>query len=640
MKRAKIIVEPDQELGLISPHIYGHFIEHLGRCIYGGIWAEMLWNRKFAGHDPDHNGVAERWLPTAPWSDNVYYTLDNTYFFSGNQSQRIEIMNEDGKAYGVMQSGLSIIKDREYIVSLNMKALDLKGEVTISLGNWKKAYASHTIKSVGSSWENFSFSLTSEVTDRDASFSITFRTKGSLWIGTASLMPKDNCQGMRIDTLEVIKAIKPPNIRWPGGNFASGYNWEDGIGARDKRPTRFDRAWHDALEPNDFGVDEFIQFCREVDTEPYICVNAGEGTPEEAARWVEYCNGSVDTEYGKKRANNGHPEPYDVKLWGVGNETYGNWQLGHVDAETYGRKCLKFASAMRKVDPTIKLVAVGVNERDFHDWNERVLRIAGEEIDYLSSHHYIPGHFPTYNTPPAKELYLGVVGFPLEFEQILKNTREVINKSTPKGSEILIAYDEWNVWEGTEADGSERTYALRDGLYAAGMLHAFQRECESVAIANLAQLVNASGAITTNQTEVVVTPNYLAFQLYINHFGHTLISSQVDCDSYAIDGFENVHPNDKVPYLDCSASLDKENKRLFIAVINRDPDENIKTELELSDAGVQSGAVVWELNGPSALARNTFEEKVKITKKILTGASVNFEYIFPAHSVTIIEFEY
>ncbi|MGQ9473041.1 MAG: hypothetical protein ACUVRN_03210 [Candidatus Caldatribacteriaceae bacterium] len=331
-------------------------MEHLGRCIYGGIWAETIRNGKFAGHDPRHMGVVEPWLPFGEKDhQKVYFTHDNTHCYSGRQSQRIEIMSPNAEA-GIQQN--VIMNDSRYYITCIVKGKDITKAIRINLQKEGKIYAEKLLEGITPDWQTFQFELAVDPSTEGekASLVISFQGPGTLWISYVSMMPVNNSwQGMRRDVLEAVKNLGPTVIRWPGGNFVSSYHWMDGIGPRDKRPPRWDYAWN-AWEPNDFGTDEFIEFCRFVEVEPYLCVNIGTGTPEEAAAWVEYCNGDCSTRYGALRAENGHPKPYNVHFWGVGNETYGNWQIGHVDPETYGRKCLEFARAMKAVDPSIILI--------------------------------------------------------------------------------------------------------------------------------------------------------------------------------------------------------------------------------------------------------------------------------------------
>ncbi|MGC8778274.1 MAG: alpha-L-arabinofuranosidase C-terminal domain-containing protein, partial [Candidatus Caldatribacteriaceae bacterium] len=517
MEKASIKVNTSQKRGRISPLVYGSFLEHLGRCIYGGLWAEKIRNGKFAGDDPNHCGVVAPWLPFGERDrKKVYHTHDNTHTYAGRQSQRIEIMSP-GTTSGIQQE--ITVDDHRYQVVCILKGESIGKGVRLSLRSKDTVYAEKILPEIDTEWKTFQFEWTIDpsLEKQKVSFVIYFEGPGTLWIGYVSMMPANKSwKGMRRDVLEAVKALRLATVRWPGGNFVSGYHWMDGIGPREKRPPRWDYAWG-AWEPNDFGTDEFIEFCRFVEVEPYLCVNIGTGTPEEAAAWIEYCNGDPSTRYGSLRAENGHLEPYNVRFWGVGNETYGNWQIGHMDPETYGRKCLEFIRAMKATDPNIVLIAVGVNEiglssgSDFYPWNERVLKMVNNAIDYLSAHHYAPGPEllrTVEKRPSDEELYYPIVGFPEEMKSILRENIALLDRFSGRKS-IDLAYDEWNVWiDGNEKNGLEERYLLRDGLYAAGMLHAFFLFPERIRMTNIAQLVNVLGVISTSETSILLTPLY------------------------------------------------------------------------------------------------------------------------------------
>jgi alpha-N-arabinofuranosidase len=618
-KSDKISVDASRVTGRIDQNIYGHFIEHLGRCIYGGIWAEMLYNRKFTGK-ADTNGVIESWCP---FGEGAKYAPDNIEFYTSCQSQRIELA--PGKEAGIAKKDANIgIKPQTYVVRAVLKQKGLTGGVKFALRQGDHVYASVLIPQVGEDWSEYTVNLDVRDSDPNAQFCVSATGPGTLWIGCLSLMPGDNIDGMRRDVIESIKRIKPPLVRWPGGNMVSGYHWEDGIGPRDKRMPRWERAWK-AWEWNDFGTDEFIQFCRLVGAEPYICVNAGEGHADEAARWVEYCNGSPDTPYGRLRAANGHPEPYRVKYWGIGNEMYGEWQLGHLDATKYALKSIEFARAMKAVDPSILLVGVGVDYDSYDNWNSTVSRIAGSYYDYLSVHYY---KGPRARDP--KELtYLNLICASLEIEKMLASTADVVSKNSPK--RLPLALDEWNIWLPHGLESS--MYALRDGLFAAGVFHALHRLSDHVTMTNLAQLVNVLGAIQTNSTQLVETPIYKAFELYANLCANHKVGVELSCDMFDT-------PTGKMPILDASATISDDHQKLVLAVINRDPVLNHSTHIHISGFVPKPEAEIAVLNGPDAFAVNDFgtPERVTIERK-RERFDLTQEYIFPAHSVTIILLE-
>src|SRR5205823_13417226 len=220
------------------------------------------------------------------------------------------------------------------------------------------------------------------------------------------------------DVFRKLKALRPAFIRWPGGNVAQDYHWMWGIGPRDRRTTWVNLSWANELEPSDFGTDEFVRLCENLGSQPSITVNVeGRGaTVDEAAAWVEYANGAATSKYGAMRAANGHPNPFGVKFWEIGNEIWGNWVRGHSDAETYARNYNRYAQAMRAVDPSIKLIAVGDNDMN---WNRTVLREAGRNIDYLAIHHY-------YGRSEMRGDSSNLMAHPLFFERFYRHVEELL----------------------------------------------------------------------------------------------------------------------------------------------------------------------------------------------------------------------
>ncbi|HOQ98377.1 MAG TPA: alpha-L-arabinofuranosidase C-terminal domain-containing protein [Anaerolineae bacterium] len=642
MIQAQIRVRAQQAIGRIDRTIYGHFVEHMGRCVYGGLWAEMLANRKFNGPDLAEFGVVSPWVSLGG-GPGVTYDHDNTTFYSGDQSQMIAVRNDDGRPHGVAQGPLALRGGQSYRLRVVLRQEQLSGPVRFALED--KAGRPYVVEErccVEGSWQRHELTLTAPVDDATARLSLTCRGTGTLWLGAASLMPEDNLAGWRRDVVEAVRALQPPLIRWPGGNFASAYHWQDGIGPRDGRPSRADVAWG-ALEPNDVGTGEFMALCRELGAAPYLCVNLGSGTPEEAAAWVEYCNGPEESVYGRLRAEHGHPEPYGVHYWGVGNETYGNWQHGHVDARTYARRYRAFAAAMRAVDPTIALVGVGAQPYEAPGWNDAVLEMVGRELDYLSLHHYTPGYgpgeLPPDHQPNHEALYPAVVAGPERVEELLQEAQAALAQRGLAGR-VRLALDEWNAWVHAHYDcGEGKPHLLRDGLYAAGMYHVMQRQCGLVAMANLAQLVNVLGAIYTTPQGLFVTPVYLANRLYAEHSGPVSLATEVESPTFAAPAAAFLPARRHARYVDAQATADDSGTRLCLAVINRHSHEPAEVQIEVEGAAVAAQGQAYQLNGPSALSGNSAARPNVVTLRALPGfqAAGRFSYTFPAHSATVLE---
>ena len=353
----------------MSKYIYGQFIEHLRRCIYGGIWAEMLEDRKF------FYPVGEGKSPWKVVGPAIQVTNDPAKPFVGVRAPRIALAG-DGKAVGIAHGELALRKGKRYVGHIWLTGEEEVGPVSVSLvwGNAPEARQTVTVGQLTAKYTKTPLAFTAAADTDRGRLEITAAGFGSYYVGTLSLMPADNVEGMRADTLACLKDLDSPVYRWPGGNFVSGYDWKDGIGDRDRRPPRENLAWK-GVESNDFGLDEFMAFCRLLGTEPYVTVNSGLGDKQEAVEELQYANAPADQPGGRLRAKNGHPAPYGVKWWSIGNEMYGDWQLGHMTLEHYVQKHNAFAKAMRAADPAIKLIAVG----DVGRWSKGMLKQCADQ---------------------------------------------------------------------------------------------------------------------------------------------------------------------------------------------------------------------------------------------------------------------
>ncbi len=531
-----VAVDFSQEQGRISKYVYGQFIEHLGRCIYGGIWAEMLEDRKF---------FYEVGSKESPWkvkgkSDDFKVTMDERNPYLGKWTPVLSLEKGNGNIYSIAHGNLAFVEGKEYVGRAVLKAEGEVSQVLVLVGAGKHRKTSQIVAKLKPSGEfaKFNFRFTAGETTGEGEMAIGFGKKGKLSIGAASLMPADNIDGMRADTLSLLRQLNSPIYRWPGGNFVSGYDWRDGIGDPDKRPPRKNPAWR-GIEHNDFGIDEFLTFCRLLDTEPLVVVNSGLGDVQLALEELEYCNGSADSKWGRVRAKNGHLTPYGVKWWGIGNEMYGNWQLGHMPVGEYVKKHNLFAEKMRAADPSIKLVAVG----NVGKWDEAMLSNCADRMDYLSEHFYV-GRKP--------KLAEDIVQARNQVRRIVRAVRKY-HESIPalKGKRIPIAMDEWNYWHGTEIYGQAGIrYELRDAIGIALALHEMFRNNDMLYMANLAQTVNVLGAIKTTRTHAAFDTIALPLVMYRNNFGPVRVKA------------EGNGP------LDAVASLSDDRKTAYIGVVN------------------------------------------------------------------------
>jgi alpha-N-arabinofuranosidase len=429
--------------------------------------------------------------------------------------------------------------------------------------------------------------------------------------------------GFRGDVMDALRRLDMTAMRYPGGNFASGYHWENGVGPRASRPTVRELAWQ-SVEPNLFGTDEYIRLCHKMGWTPMLTVNLGTGTPEEARNWVEYCNCPTGTRYADMRAANGSLEPHAVKLWCLGNEMDGQWQLGHVPAGQYAIRAQQAAKMMRDVDPSVELVACGscgIGMSTYMQWDRQVLEYLGDLADYVSLHRYVGNRED--DTPD----YLAISNsIDRQIEEMDAACRYVQAQRRSRKRPYLC-FDEWNVWykdrmgngEGQFAPHlAEEVYNLEDALVVAGFLNSFIRHADVVKIANIAQIVNVIAPLSTRDDELLVHPTFYPFEMFSKRREGVALRVAVDGPTYvgATNGQVNV--------IDSSAVLNAGagDGVLHVFAVNRSLDELATVQIELADgaiAALESGEL---LCGTDPKAVNTFEQPDLVRSQPLEGARV------------------
>ncbi len=453
--------------------------------------------------------------------------------------------------------------------------------------------------------------------------------------------------GFRKDVLEAVKGLNVSLIRYPGGNFVSNYHWLDGVGPKNERVPRMELAWA-RLETNEFGTNEFVKYCRAAGSEPYLSVNMGTGTIEEAQRWVEYCNVKEGPYYAELRRKHGFPEPYNVKFWSLGNEMDGEWQMGHLNAEDYNKKAMEAAKLMRLTSPDIKLVAAGSsNYRPHADpdyWNRSVITHLKDVVDYIALHMYVGN--PDNN-------YYNFLSTPLVMEERTRIVRGMIDEAMQKADRgtrppMYIAWDEYNVWYRARTDETmkgtralEEKYNLEDALVIGGFLNVFIRNADIVKMANMAQLVNVIAPVFAEEKGIFRQTIYFPLELFAKNMKGKSLDLFVDCPTYNTDEFyiglgEATTKQTNVPYLDVSATYN--NGEVVICVINRHKDNPIKTDIISQSGEFIDVLKVSEINAPDIKATNDFgiENVRTVSKPDLKPNGNIVTYAFPAHSLTLI----
>jgi alpha-N-arabinofuranosidase len=469
--QAQITIDAGRAEAELSPLLYGQFAEFMFEGVKSGLHAELLRDRGF-DEPPNAIGLSRYWERYPDdrnddygiafrWDDSVAYPVSAPRLVPAPVQHALRVDAGAGviERHGIFQSRVPVRAGVTYRGYLWMTTTGYDGRVVVALEEdvvGGVVHAEAEVRDVRGDWRKYEFELRPARSDPLARFAVLFLGKGRVWVDQLSLMPGDAVGDVRADVLERVAALRPAFIRWPGGNVAQDYHWEWGVGPRDRRPIWVNLSWRNEPEPSDFGTDEFIAFSRRVGAEPTLTVNVeGRGaTPEEAAAWVQYCNGPATSRYGAMRAANGHPEPYNVRYWEIGNEIWGSWVRGHSDAETYARNYRRYHDAMRAVDSTIRFIAVGDNDMA---WNRTVLRRVGQSVDYLAIHHYY-GHDSTQRDPR------NLMARPLFFERFYKDVERLAREEAP-GKTIRLAINEW----GLDLPES-RQHSMDAALYGARLM--------------------------------------------------------------------------------------------------------------------------------------------------------------------------
>ncbi len=458
-----------------------------------------------------------------------------------------------------------------------------------------------------------------------------------------------DANGFRKDVIDEVRKLGVPIIRYPGGNFVSGYNWLDGVGPKEDRPRELDKAWN-SLNTNQFGTNEFMAWCKAVGTEPLMGLNLGTGTPEQAAALVEYCNLDGGTKWSDLRRKHGIAEPYKVQHWCLGNEMDGPWQIGHMSATEYGLKAADAARQMRYVDHSLQLIACGSSGPlmpTYLEWDREVLEQCYDYVDGLSLHRYFGNTPEETGNDSSKYLALN-----LTMDRQIEETLAVCDmvqgqKRSPK--KLWLSFDEWNVWyrarhrDATDGHGKEaphlleEVYNLEDALLVGGLVNSLLRHVDRVKIGCLAQLINVIAPIMTNSNGLFQQTIYYPYSWALQYArGSVLNVLQESSPSYEVTGIGTV------PYLDVSGTVAPEDGKVSLFILNRDLSK--AHEVEVNWEGSAPGRVLAShvLAGNDLKAFNSFDAPRKVTpeefaKPVTTGGRTKFEV--PPRSYTVIQWK-
>ncbi len=642
----------------LTRYLYGKFTEHLGQNVYHGLWAQILINPSFEGwqfwgSDEDYKrrmgyyadwvkipksdvvgsyeqGVAPFWM--AYGAGDISYALDSAAFNS-ETAQKITIRSLDTKQAGVRQAiYLPVQRENDYELKFYARS-ERKTKLTITISDFagkKRILSRERVKITSPEWRRYTVKLKiGRKVEKGTllQLSIGMLKPGTLWLDQMTLFPEDNVEGFDADVVKLTKESNLSLLRFPGGNFVSGYNWKDGVGPIDKRKTTKNRPWN-TIEYNQVGTDEYLNFCRIVGAEPLIVVNAGDGTPQEAADWVEYCNGGLDTKYGALRAKNGHPEPYNVVYWEIGNELWGEWQIGYTTPEEYAERYEKFYRAMKAVDPTIKTIATG----QYPAWNGPVIKRNPDILRSLSLHTVIAHRTPPDSDP--KEVYESIMAYtsyyPTELKTYYDQMAEYIAEPKLAVTELQIFINDRNI---------PNNHSLSEALFYSGIINASIRSNGFVEMITHSALVNHAGGLIKYREFVFPNPVYYARKLYSTQSG--IFPVQINLKSPMFTSSGRYSPVMEVPYMDAMGLLSEDGKELNLILTNRHPDKEIKTKIALRGF-VPSGEVkTRKLTGENFLARNRWDSPyaVKLQYSDMQINGPELSYSIPAHTIVLLTFE-
>ncbi len=683
-KSLSVTVDTQKTADPVSKYVFGSFIEHIGTLIYRSMWSELIDDRKFyfpiSSTDPDvpqsQSGNPMRqqlhkWRPVGPDSA---VAMDTQQPFVGSHSPKISL--DSSTPHGLRQAGFSLVKGKRYTGRIYLRgSAGTKVNVSLIWGQGPNDRQSSSFI-LTSTYKKDPLNFTAEADTANAAVEITATGSGDFHIGAVSLMPSDNVEGFRPDTIALLKQLHSGMWRLPGGNFLSDWDWHDAIGDVDKRPPMFDFAWN-AMQVNDIGMDEFMTFCRLIDVEPYVTVNAGLGDANSAAEEVEYLNGSTNTYWGAIRAKNGHPEPYRIKYWNIGNEPWGTFQIGYTDLKYFEIKNNDFASAMRKADPTITLIGSakmmepmwlkGADRAKYADnlvpmfgsdmdWTGGLLAKCWGTFDGIAQHWYEgPGrHFDIAKAKtlspdaPENDAYTTYEPTPLEFA---RHAGDVVRRHAEEWQgyqnrfpqmiekKIFLSIDEYAYGLGGGGNSRFRGPTLKSALAYGMLLNEMLRHTDFLTMG-----AHTMGTSSLDITPIASTINAMGmvYKLYGEHLPGT-IPVAVSGNSPQPAQNSNYGDEPKVSSgsptypLDVLATLTPDHKYLNLVVVNA-TDQEQKFDFGVTGSKLGTTGTLWKLTGPNLDSVNRVGQPAEVKVEESSASSAAGTILVAPISISLYRF--
>jgi alpha-N-arabinofuranosidase len=639
---AVIEVDASKIQHAIPRTIYGSFLEPIGHSIYGGLWAQLLENPsleenmwsagrivQMLAQRPELTESSNMGLPL-PWQP-----LDATQGWryeprrgdAANSQLSLMIMALPGKQTGIRQQVyLPVHRELRYTGSLYAKPLGgaTKVEVSLRRGNRPDdVLAKQVLTLAPGGWIRLEFSLEltrNALASREAAdFVVGVSDEARVLVDQVLLFPADNIKGMNPEMIEMARAMKSPIVRF-GGNFTSGYHFRDGLGPMEKRVSTLNQSWG-MPEYNHFGTDEFLTFCRLIETEPQIALNLGSGTPEEAADWVKYVNG----QWGKTGL-----------LWELGNELWGTFQIGHPTLAKIAERTKAFSAAVRNVDPNARLIATGADPDHFQDWNAAQLGLEPDTFNYLSTHFVVRTADVQKANPSREFIAQAALALPVGLENRLRAMKQQIDADPKPREHVKIAFTEW-LFAGSPSQAPTFDN-LGGALCTAGFLNTLMRVSDFTSISDMTGNIEFGG-IWQKRGRVYGVPAYWAFRMYSNADASQLVDTRVQVDRYDVDeGVRRIPSIHSVPYLDVVSALNEAGDKLTLFCVNRHLSQEISGSVRLT------GFTAGSAHGQQLTATSLYATNDEVRPDAIVPVEVNLNahggtlaYIFPRTSVTVIE---
>jgi alpha-L-arabinofuranosidase len=646
--------------------VYGTFLEDIGHSVFGGVSAEIIDNPSFEAYYASLETLKERFsapefeastkiglpLPWLPLRDHEGVRYEPRWEHAANSSRYLFLMGLPEREVGIRQMVyLPIERERVYNGSLFAASAGDPVKLGVSFRRHDSAdavLASAEISLPGESsnagsvptWHRYDFKLTlpeeALAPLEPVDFAVSIQGNERASIDEILLYSADAIDGLDPEIIRVAKDLHSPLLRF-GGNFTSGYRWRDGIGPVESRPTGLNQSWG-YPEYNLFGTDELMKFCELIGAQPQICLNLGSGTPQEARDWVAYCQAGRDTAMGRLRAANGHPEPYPVAAWELGNELWGTFQIGWENPELYPDRYRTFYEAIRELVPQNTMIfANGADVDQFHDWNGALIDKDSGILSYLTSHFVVGTQDMVEKQAGRNAAWAADFAIPVGVGRALEPVKAQIEASPGARGKVKLAYTEWLFWA---PEGSEypRWDNMGGAILGAGWMNMLLSHADFVPVSDMTGLLEFAG-IYKKRGRVFVTPQYWAFWLYSNFAGDTPVETRTEVTEYDVHGgVRRVPEISNVPDLDVLATADSRRPFLTLFVVNRDWRKSIGATIRIEDFSAGSQATVRTLNADSILTGNDEEhpDRVHPVEASLRLTGNDFRYEFPAHSLTVI----